>query len=220
MTSASTQFNHFFTFFFFWSSIASISTCSHSNRDVVLTHVKGHYHDAGIQLELKTNNSTPPNRPPASASTATADIVLLPPPPPEPPVIASTALQRLSLPASVSIHLQPVVQSSTLSAAITPPAANVKASTSAATEAISSGWSPILLPSPALTAMSGHSVTNADANASGNNHQPNGNNENGEMDEASSLLGSSSVTGNWRDPAPYRCGHCHQVSNWKHVIQV
>lgn len=23
-----------------------------------------------------------------------------------------------------------------------------------------------------------------------------------------------------RDPSPYRCGHCHQVSNWKHVIQV
>lgn len=20
--------------------------------------------------------------------------------------------------------------------------------------------------------------------------------------------------------APFRCGHCHQVSNWKHVIQV
>lgn len=37
------------------------------------------------------------------------------------------------------------------------------------------------------------------------------------MDEASSL--GTSVTG-WRDPAPYRCGHCHQVSNWKHVIQV
>uniref|UniRef100_A0A182PGZ1 C2H2-type domain-containing protein n=1 Tax=Anopheles epiroticus TaxID=199890 RepID=A0A182PGZ1_9DIPT len=23
----------------------------------------------------------------------------------------------------------------------------------------------------------------------------------------------------WRHSAPYRCGHCHQVSNWKHVIQ-
>ncbi|XP_061502862.1 uncharacterized protein LOC4577218 [Anopheles gambiae] len=26
-------------------------------------------------------------------------------------------------------------------------------------------------------------------------------------------------TGTWRHSAPYRCGHCHQVSNWKHVIQ-
>ncbi|XP_016976757.1 uncharacterized protein LOC108042812 isoform X2 [Drosophila rhopaloa] len=25
--------------------------------------------------------------------------------------------------------------------------------------------------------------------------------------------------GDRRDPSPYRCGHCHQVSNWKHVIQ-
>ena len=23
-----------------------------------------------------------------------------------------------------------------------------------------------------------------------------------------------------RGLAPFRCGHCHQVSNWKHVIQV
>ena len=23
-----------------------------------------------------------------------------------------------------------------------------------------------------------------------------------------------------RGHAPFRCGHCHQVSNWKHVIQV
>lgn len=42
-------------------------------------------------------------------------------------------------------------------------------------------------------------------------------NDHGETDEASS--GVSSVSG-WRCPAPYRCGHCHQVSNWKHVIQV
>lgn len=40
--------------------------------------------------------------------------------------------------------------------------------------------------------------------------------EHGEMEEASS--GGTSVS-EWR-PAPYRCGHCHQVSNWKHVIQV
>lgn len=31
---------------------------------------------------------------------------------------------------------------------------------------------------------------------------------------------SSSNNSTWRGPAPYRCGHCHQVSNWKHVIQV
>ncbi|XP_055381830.1 putative uncharacterized protein DDB_G0282133 isoform X2 [Condylostylus longicornis] len=30
---------------------------------------------------------------------------------------------------------------------------------------------------------------------------------------------SHNNTDQWRGPAPYRCGHCHQVSNWKHVIQ-
>lgn len=52
-----------------------------------------------------------------------------------------------------------------------------------------------------------------------NNSNSNNNNtiDHGEMDEASS--GVTSVSG-WRCPAPYRCGHCHQVSNWKHVIQV
>lgn len=44
-------------------------------------------------------------------------------------------------------------------------------------------------------------------------------NEHGETDEASSG-GTSVVNGGWRGPAPYRCGHCHQISNWKHVIQV
>ncbi|XP_021703832.1 uncharacterized protein LOC5565895 isoform X4 [Aedes aegypti] len=27
------------------------------------------------------------------------------------------------------------------------------------------------------------------------------------------------ASNSWRPSAPYRCGHCHQVSNWKHVIQ-
>ncbi|XP_055613875.1 uncharacterized protein LOC129760280 [Uranotaenia lowii] len=32
--------------------------------------------------------------------------------------------------------------------------------------------------------------------------------------------GSKGTTSSsWRPSAPYRCGHCHQVSNWKHVIQ-
>ncbi|XP_017071567.2 LOW QUALITY PROTEIN: uncharacterized protein LOC108108145 [Drosophila eugracilis] len=29
----------------------------------------------------------------------------------------------------------------------------------------------------------------------------------------------TTADGDRRDPSPYRCGHCHQVSNWKHVIQ-
>lgn len=55
-----------------------------------------------------------------------------------------------------------------------------------------------------------------------NQHGSAPNNEHGEAEEASSgvvTTTGSGVTG-WRGPAPYRCGHCHQVSNWKHVIQV
>lgn len=50
-----------------------------------------------------------------------------------------------------------------------------------------------------------------------NGNQKSTSNEYGEMDEASS--GVTSAPG-WRGPQPYRCGHCQQVSNWKHVIQV
>ncbi|GAB0094090.1 uncharacterized protein DMENIID0001_093130 [Sergentomyia squamirostris] len=51
-----------------------------------------------------------------------------------------------------------------------------------------------------------------------NNNNNNNNNENGELDEASS--GGTTVMPGWRGAtASYRCGHCHQVSNWKHVIQ-
>ncbi|XP_065093290.1 uncharacterized protein LOC135713978 isoform X3 [Ochlerotatus camptorhynchus] len=31
--------------------------------------------------------------------------------------------------------------------------------------------------------------------------------------------GGKGASNTWRPSAPYRCGHCHQVSNWKHVIQ-
>uniref|UniRef100_A0A336MSB2 CSON006454 protein n=1 Tax=Culicoides sonorensis TaxID=179676 RepID=A0A336MSB2_CULSO len=36
---------------------------------------------------------------------------------------------------------------------------------------------------------------------------------------STSASNNTSSNNNWRGPAPYRCGHCHQVSNWKHVIQ-
>lgn len=56
-------------------------------------------------------------------------------------------------------------------------------------------------------------------------------------DSLSPLMGTSRTSGTWRGSeldseaslagggvsrgqAPFRCGHCQQVSNWKHVIQV
>lgn len=74
---------------------------------------------------------------------------------------------------------------------------------------------PLLLPPQSLQNVPADMTTNSAGVAVSETAQST--NEHGEMDEASSL--GTSVTG-WRDPAPYRCGHCHQVSNWKHVIQV
>uniref|UniRef100_A0A182NQC1 C2H2-type domain-containing protein n=1 Tax=Anopheles dirus TaxID=7168 RepID=A0A182NQC1_9DIPT len=37
--------------------------------------------------------------------------------------------------------------------------------------------------------------------------------------ESDSNMQRMTMPATWRHNAPYRCGHCHQVSNWKHVIQ-
>lgn len=201
---------------------------------MVLTHVKGHYHDAGIQL-------AEPKQPPAAQSTpikqtAAAEPLLPPPPPPpappiDPPIIAPTALERLSLPASVSIQLQPMpaspsslssaaaVQQQLVAADMSMPVAAPAAAAAAAT------WPHSMFASDSMNNNQMTGLTDTSAVSSINEH--------GEMDEASShqsmmIMGggggsSAAVTaggGSWRDPAPYRCGHCHQVSNWKHVIQV
>lgn len=41
-----------------------------------------------------------------------------------------------------------------------------------------------------------------------------------DRDEASVNNITSSAKGGANNQAPFRCGHCNQVSNWKHVIQV
>lgn len=53
-----------------------------------------------------------------------------------------------------------------------------------------------------------------------NNNNNNYNNGNGTNNNSNNLLTHDTTTADRRDPSPYRCGHCHQVSNWKHVIQV
>ncbi|XP_061389161.1 uncharacterized protein LOC133324332 [Musca vetustissima] len=52
-----------------------------------------------------------------------------------------------------------------------------------------------------------------------NNNNNNGNGGNGNNNNNNNLLTHETTSGDRRDPSPYRCGHCHQVSNWKHVIQ-
>lgn len=41
-----------------------------------------------------------------------------------------------------------------------------------------------------------------------------------DRDEASVNNSPATKGGSATNAAPFRCGHCNQVSNWKHVIQV
>ncbi|XP_075153845.1 uncharacterized protein LOC142227275 isoform X2 [Haematobia irritans] len=54
---------------------------------------------------------------------------------------------------------------------------------------------------------------------SGNNNGGNAGGNGGNNNNNNNLLTHDTTSGDRRDPSPYRCGHCHQVSNWKHVIQ-
>ncbi|XP_073820705.1 uncharacterized protein isoform X2 [Musca autumnalis] len=62
---------------------------------------------------------------------------------------------------------------------------------------------------------SGNGSNNSNNNNNNNNNSGNGGNGNNN----NNLLTHDTTSGDRRDPSPYRCGHCHQVSNWKHVIQ-
>lgn len=62
-----------------------------------------------------------------------------------------------------------------------------------------------------------NNLGNISGNGSNNNNNNNGGNG---SNNNNTLLTHDTTGGDRRDPSPYRCGHCHQVSNWKHVIQV
>ncbi|XP_037052350.1 uncharacterized protein LOC119085910 isoform X1 [Bradysia coprophila] len=191
-----------------------------ANRDVVLNHVKGHYQEAGIKFEDKNvpaaelsqqiisqpNPSPPiaaasPIPTPSSSQTSKLYSKLLSaamgfPNLNVPPQLHPTALKSLQL-HNQDLHSAPL----NLQKPVTPqPPQLVPADMSTATSSSSSS---------STTALSAAAAVVVSETA-----QPTI--EHGETDEASSL--GTSVTG-WRDPAPYRCGHCHQMSNWKHVIQ-
>lgn len=199
---------------------------SHSNRDVVLTHVKGHYHEAGLLLNMK----------PLGQSTEK---------PPEPPIIPPTALLRLPILHPVTLTIsnslasippQQVATDMTMNPTVASPQPLKSMTPTITMKPVSMLMASPPQPPPLSMVATNHSpnlATSSSASMSPpqlmlvgkqyHHHQLQQQSqnasalENGEMDEASSL--GSSVTG-WRDPAPYRCGHCHQVSNWKHVIQV
>lgn len=83
--------------------------------------------------------------------------------------------------------------------------------------------SPRNKPNPPLPQTTGSSSSTAtpqkhpqqQVNNLANSHS----NDHGEMEEASSG-GTTVGHHNYRSQLSYRCGHCQQVSNWKHVIQV
>ncbi|XP_046801153.1 putative uncharacterized protein DDB_G0282133 isoform X1 [Lucilia cuprina] len=66
--------------------------------------------------------------------------------------------------------------------------------------------------------LSGNGVSNNNSNCNYINNNVNGNG-NGNNNNNNNLLTHDTTAADRRDPSPYRCGHCHQVSNWKHVIQ-
>lgn len=67
--------------------------------------------------------------------------------------------------------------------------------------------------------LSGNGVLNSNSNYNSNCNSNNIGIGNGNSNN-NNLLTHDTTAADRRDPSPYRCGHCHQVSNWKHVIQV
>lgn len=209
------QISFFFFFFFHFR---------HNNRDVVLAHVKGHYKDANISVDEQANNAAA-NAAAAVAAAAAAGLSLTNASEFNNNVYVNGILSALSPSASKLLIQQAADQ--------TLPQIRIQA-----LNQLSGNSSHLFLadlkqqqqqqqqPIPSINTQNVNVNANQSsialqtpANASQNQSNPSctTTNENGEMDEASS--GLNSVNG-WRGAAPYRCGHCHQVSNWKHVIQV
>lgn len=164
----------------------------HPSRDIVLEHVKQHYRDAGIPIDDITTDTSSQATPPMDMTTQKSSLYNL-----------------LSLPESITYRPH---TSTTTTAGASAATCGVEHKIHDLTVTkITSGdqriWRTIQSQPPSIT-LTPTTPTVINTAAS---------NDHGEMDEASS--GVSSVSG-WRCPAPYRCGHCHQVSNWKHVIQV
>lgn len=97
-----------------------------------------------------------------------------------------------------------------LSSAQSTTAAAAAAAAAAATTALYASNAITLSPPSASSCISANATANNFNRLTQNLNQSQNNN-------CSNLLVNDSER---REPSPYRCGHCHQVSNWKHVIQV
>lgn len=226
--------NTFFHKQFFLHQSPSIYTDRDTNREVVLAHVKGHYKEANIPIDEPSghnsaavslnanefNNNVYVNGI-LSALTANNGKLLLQAQQQQQqlqqqhhhhqndqtlPQIRIQTLNQLSGNPSLFLadlkqqqHQQ--VQPLTISS-ITQNASNQSLQTANTIQNMNNS----ITSSTTTTTSINSTTTNSTTNENG-----------GEMDDTSS--GLNSVNG-WRGTAPYRCGHCHQVSNWKHVIQV
>lgn len=222
-------------------SIHHVSFCilnnnfSHINRDVVLTHVKGHYQEAGIMLlEDQHHSSISPAL--IKAPSADANIIDASKFPLNSNMYLNGLLSKMNLPLPTMNQHQQQVAAANFSAAaavaafvgnnlhgsqlspikltMSPQLSAVGAAAASACDMTTPMVSATTSTTPAPMRSTTTTTVAAEAALLPISATPS---EHGEMDEASSV--GTSVTG-WRDPAPYRCGHCHQVSNWKHVIQV
>lgn len=164
--------------------------CNYRNvsRETVLTHVKGHYQEAGINF---TQNSAP------LQVAVNSNIYVK-------NVLAAMCLtqQQLSLNDKIVASSQ---------GSIIGQQSHQNINQSSTQQQQQQQQQLALTVNNAVIPINMGATTASSATA----------NEHGEADEASSGVVTTTGTGvtGWRGPAPYRCGHCHQVSNWKHVIQ-
>lgn len=176
----------------------------HSSREVVLAHVKQHYRDAGIPIDDITTDTSSQATPPMDTVAATNQHK------------ANIFNQiMMSLPDTISFHhhQQPQPQHHQQQDQIQDLSVHTK-TTASDNEQITLKPLPVSASTvPSSISQNPDTVMPSAQTSTTPVHTAN---DHGEMDEASS--GVTSVSG-WRCPAPYRCGHCHQVSNWKHVIQ-
>lgn len=230
-----------------WKSLKFISfcvlVCRSYDRDEVLGHVKQHYIDAGLFVSPVAPSSTPPliniPMPPQLQKIPTPEhldgprmvsnlLDIMPNITIKPP---SLSVMPNGEPSGVGIVNNNVISSpscSSSTAATTTALFTFNLSPSSALNTNSSLLSASSVIGTSVTASaltmgsgSGSNTSNIGGQSGGsnttntavNNNNPNNNNNNASTTTTSGGSG-------WRGPAPYRCGHCHQVSNWKHVIQV
>ncbi|XP_067624653.1 serine-rich adhesin for platelets-like isoform X2 [Eurosta solidaginis] len=128
-------------------------------------------------------------------------------------------IRNNSIPATTTLAASsPITASKNGGASSSSTTCNLLLNSAQSTSAAAAAASGLYLPSNAITlspAASCISSANTTTNNFNNNNTLNAN-QNPSNNCSSNLLVNDSER---REPSPYRCGHCHQVSNWKHVIQ-